>query len=216
MRCIYCGRQMQESSLRDLLAGSDPLCLPCRAQWERKDIRFLLDGIRLDSFYVYNEVFSSCLIQYKECGDEALKDVFLYGLEGKIRRMYRGYTFLMMPSSEEKVNERGFSHLAAMAECLRLPAEEPFEKISHASQKRLGREERLKMAGNIRLKDGAVLPEKIVLFDDTVTTGATLRGALSCFDHEGHRIRICTVSYNRRWNDGRRAGVHCLFRHGNV
>ena len=106
---------------------------------------------------------------------------------------------MMMPSTKKKTEARGFSHLKSMFECLGLPCLEPFEKTEDISQKALGRSARQEMIGAIRLKKDAVLPEKIILCDDTVTTGATLKGALKCLDQKQHTIRICTVSYNERW-----------------
>ena len=212
MKCLLCGRQMQESSLSDLIFGNDLLCRKCRGEWQRKDIAFLLDGVPLDSFYVYNAAFSACLIQYKECGDEALKDVFLSQVKNRLRRRYRGFTLLMMPSTQKKTEARGFSHLKSMFECLGLPCLEPFEKTEDISQKAMGRSARQEMITAIRLKKDIQLPEKIVLCDDTVTTGATLKGALKCLDQKKHTIRICTVSYNARWiTENRPSGIHCLF-----
>ena len=51
----------------------------------------------------------------------------------------------------------------------------------------------------IRLKEGIVLPQKVLLCDDTVTTGATLLGALSVLPQNVGKVRIYTVSANIRW-----------------
>jgi hypothetical protein len=44
------------------------------------------------SEYLYHSMLlPGCLLQYKECGDEALKDVFLYAVKRKkLKRRYRG------------------------------------------------------------------------------------------------------------------------------
>lgn len=199
MRCLMCGKELGYGSLDDIFIGEDPLCTQCRGAWKRKRIRFRLDGVILRSLYVYNEAFSSCLIQYKELGDEALKDVFLYEYRKQFRRRYRGYTLVLMPSSAEKEKLRGFSHLKEMFACTGLLMSEPFVKISGSDQKHRNREERMIMSSSLRLKEGVILPGKILLCDDTVTTGATIRGALNCLrGHEG-KIEIFTVSANRRW-----------------
>jgi competence protein ComFC len=203
MRCLLCGRELGKGSLRDVMIGDDPICEACRKQWKKRKIHFLLNGIRVDSDYVYNEAFASCLIQYKESRDEALKDTFLYEVKRKLKIRYRGYTLLMMPSSTEKQKERGFSHLKRMYECIGLPIMEPFEKMENLSQKGMNKEERKKMSSEIRLVNSHAVPEKIVLCDDTVTTGATLEGALSCLNRKEHSIRIYAVSANERWLKGR-------------
>ena len=199
MRCLLCMKEMGKGSIRDVLFEEDIICEECRRQWEERDISFKMDGIRVRSDYVYNDAFSSCLVQYKECFDEALKDVFLYRQKKKIRRMYRGYTLCMMPSGRKKMEERGFSHLAGMFECVGLPVMEPFGKKDESDQKQKDLKERMKMIDNIVLKEGISLPKKIVLCDDTLTTGSTLKGALSTLDRNRHQIEIYCASMNRRW-----------------
>ena len=85
MRCLLCGCEMQQGSLRDILFNEDIICEACRSKWERKKIDFRLDGIRVRSDYVYNDAFSECLIQYKECCDEALKDLIFFPSIGHLR-----------------------------------------------------------------------------------------------------------------------------------
>ena len=199
MRCLMCGSLMDQGTFRDIFDGSDPLCQTCRQEWQRRKIRFCLDGVRAESSYVYNSAFSRCLIQYKELGDEALKDVFLQEVRSYLKWRYHGYTLCLLPSSAEKQEQRGFSHLAEMFACLKMPVIEPFVKISSRNQKKLGREERLQMKELIRLKEGIVLPQKVLLCDDTVTTGATLLGALSVLPQNVRKVRIYTVSANIRW-----------------
>lgn len=201
MRCLMCGKELGKGSFRDILIGEDPLCTDCRKQWMKRPLVTKLDGIRMDADYEYDAVFSKCLIQYKECGDEALKNVFLYEVKKKLRRRYRGYTLLLMPSSMKKYQERGFSHLRRMYSCLGLPMMEPFIKKDERTQKEMNREERRKMVHDIILDPAYAVPEKIVLCDDTVTSGSTLRGALSCLDRNRHEIRIYCVSANASWYD---------------
>lgn len=198
MRCLLCDGIRERTGLYDALWSDDPLCRACRSQWQRKDIRFHVDGVPLYSCYVYNEAFSSCLIQYKECMDEALAPVFLYGLEEKLRYMYRGYTVVLMPSSQKRITERGFNHLERMMEPLGLPLLDAFDKLTDLPQKSMKAEERENIREYIRLKEGIELPRRIVLADDTMTSGATLRAALSRIDRKRHRIRIFTVSVNPR------------------
>ena len=197
MRCLMCDGIKERTGLYDMLWSDDPLCSKCRMEWERRDIRMRFDGISLYAPYVYNDAFSRCLIQYKECMDEALAEVFLYGLGNRIRRMYPGYTVVLMPSAEEKIRERGFHHLKKMFAPLRMPMADPFEKTQNRSQKSLKADERESIREYIRLRPGAVLPYRILLADDTLTSGATMRAALSLIDVNCHKVRCFAVSLNR-------------------
>ena len=199
MRCLMCGKELGESSFRDIVVGEDPLCSACRKQWEKKHIAFVLDGVRGEADYVYNDAFSSALIQFKECGDEALKDIFLYEVKNKIKRKYRGYTLCYMPSSLEKINSRGFSHLQEMFSCLNMEILDPFFKNTNVSQKENPGYLRKNMSHEIQLKHGVVLSKKLLLVDDTITSGATLKGAIACLSTQQHKIRIYCVSANRSW-----------------
>ena len=179
MRCLMCGEWIGAASFADLFQNPDVLCPECRGSWKRISRRFRFEGRKAYALYAYNDAFSSCLIQFKELGDEALKDVFLYPDRARLRRMYRGRTLVLLPSSEAKRRERGFSHLEELFAGVGLPMLEPFVKTDAGDQKRRTREERRQMRAGIALKPGIVLPKKLVLADDVITTGSTMRGALA-------------------------------------
>ncbi|MBR4164400.1 MAG: hypothetical protein IKR11_12825 [Solobacterium sp.] len=198
-RCILCNKDKRTGDIQDILFGDDPLCFECRKKWERKIIRYRINGIQGEASYVYNDAFSKCLIQFKEMKDEALQDVFLYEVKNRLKRKYKGYTILLLPSSSKKIKERGFHHLQEMFACIGLQMSEPFEKIDDLDQKMLHKKDREKMAYGIRLKEGVHLPKKILLCDDTITTGSTMKGALHCLNRNHHTIRMYTVSANSSW-----------------
>lgn len=201
MRCLLCEKEMN-TDFYDLFLSEDCICQNCRSMWERKDVHFKISGISGYAPYVYNQAYAGCLVQFKECGDEALKDVFFTKVRKRLKRKYSGYTLLLMPSSKRKREARGFDHLKEMYGSLGLDMMSPFLMKEERDQKNRSAAERRKMADNIALPDNIVLPRKIVLADDTVTTGSTLKGALSCLDREKHDIRILCGSCNRRFVKG--------------
>lgn len=198
MYCLMCGKEKSTGFLNDIIFGDDPLCVECRSKWKRMNHTFQIDGISAFSPYLYEDEFSHCLIQFKECGDEALKDVFLFDMQKEFKKKYRGYTLCLMPSSTLK-EARGFSHLQKMFECLKMDILLPFEKVEDSSQKHLSSARRMDMIHGIRLKEQIVLPKKILLCDDTITTGSTIRGALSCLDKDKHNIQVFSISINKSW-----------------
>lgn len=187
-----CGKRMRLSgSLEELLYREDLLCAECRSGWIRSRKRYRLQGISVCALWKYNDAYSSALLQLKECGDEALKDVFLYPFQRRLKRIYRSRVILPMPSSRTKFQKRGFHHLELMTECLGLPVLDCFEKQTEEDQQNKSYAARQKMCSAIRLKENAVIPERVLLFDDVLTTGATLKGALSCLDCTKTDIAIC-------------------------
>ena len=208
MRCLMCHKPMYRDSFSALFQKEDVLCPECRETWKRIGRRFRFEGHDAYALYAYEGGFSECLLQYKELCDEALKPVFLMPDKNRLRRMYRGRTLLLLPSSNESLEYRGFSHLKGMFELLGLPMIEPFEKTDAASQKHLHREERTAMASGIRLKPGIRLPEKIVLADDVITTGSTMRGALSVLPQTADvRIFVCGLTEIKKAGTKRRSGL---------
>lgn len=199
MYCVMCWKEKSTGSLKDILFGEDPLCEDCRKLWQRKQLHFQLDGIDVEAPFLYEEAFSKCLIQFKECGDEALKDIFLYPIRKEFQKKYKRYTLCLMPSSSSKEKERGFSHLQKMFEPMNMPMISPFIKMEDHTQKFLSQSERFRMVHGIQLKNDIVVPKKILLCDDTITTGSTLRGALSTLNKQNHDIKIFCVSANKSW-----------------
>lgn len=193
MNCLMCGKDLfTEGTIEEILFLNDLLCSNCRSKWveNKKDIR--LGPYIVKSSWEYNDAFRSALIQYKECYDEALKDVFLYPVRKKIRHYLRGYTLILMPSTKERMEERGFSHLKFMFSSLKLPMLEPFITESNQNGKTL--KERKEIGKTMYLKENIHLPYKIALVDDVYTTGSTLRAALSNIDAKAHKIKIYTVA----------------------
>ena len=58
--------------------------------------------MEVETFYDYDGMFKSLLLQYKECLDEALNDVFLYELADYTNLSYWGYRICFIPSSAGK------------------------------------------------------------------------------------------------------------------
>ncbi|MCF0114952.1 MAG: ComF family protein [Erysipelotrichaceae bacterium] len=193
-RCLWCHEDIYEGrSLSEVLWKKDVLCGKCRHQWEVNHRKFKINGIEAYSPYIYNDAFASCLIQYKECFDEALAPIFLCEQLTWFKWRYKGYTLIPIPSSYEKVRERGFSHVNKMFEMTGLPILDALEKVKDESQKEKGMKERKKMEEGIRLKEGIILPKKILLVDDVCTTGSSLRGALRVVKGK-RKIKIFTVA----------------------
>ncbi len=193
MKCLMCGKDFDENgSLREILFEEDLLCETCRSGWKENKRNDKVGQYRMKSSWIYNDAFKTCLIQYKEAGDEALKDIFLYPVKKDVKKYLKGYTLLLMPSTKEKLEQRGFSHLKYMFSCLKLPMLDPF--ITEQNQKGKSLKERNAIGKSMYLKENIKLPYKIALVDDVYTTGSTIRGALDCINQKQHKIKIYTVA----------------------
>ncbi|MEE8807434.1 MAG: hypothetical protein SOI44_03325 [Lactimicrobium sp.] len=205
MQCLLCHKEIGSDSLYDLLVSEDVLCSSCRKSWQRIDLHFQIEGVKAYAPWLYEENFSHALIQYKEAGDEALSPVFFQLDKKKLRRKYKNFCVCAMPSSQRKRSMRGFSHLALMYDWLG-DVHDPFGMKQQMDQKAKGME-RERMASNLFLQENLDSKKKILLVDDTVTTGATLRGAL-CALGPGRHVEILCASANHRFvkDHGKRMG----------
>ncbi|MBW9212724.1 MULTISPECIES: ComF family protein [Terrabacteria group] len=198
MRCLLCDER-KNGSLWELFFSKDPLCFECRSSLLRKSICFEFHGVYLRADYVYDVAFSRLLRQFKEQKDEALKSVFLYGLEKKIWWRYRGYTVVFMPSRKDKLQERGFFPLQEIFANIPLQQKTLFKKEGAMDQKDASLEQRLEVGKSISLISDGDIPKRILLVDDTITTGATLKAALDLLKEKEVEIQIYCLSVNQKW-----------------
>ena len=88
-----------------------------------------------------------------------------------------------VPTATGRVRERGFDHAALLArqvaKDLGLPVSRPLGRLGQSRQVGAKRPQRqIQMADKIWVKNrGAVAGQQILLIDDVVTTGATLKEA---------------------------------------
>lgn len=125
------------------------------------------------SLYRYNQAMKTYFQAYKFHGDYLLRMVFAKAIREGLTR-FKGYCLVPVPVSEQTYQERGFNQVEGLlmaANCRYVAILEKDEKVK---QSQLNRDERLQMKNHYRLKQGTVLPERVLLVDDIYTTGATL------------------------------------------
>ena len=112
------------------------------------------------------------------------------------------YAITYIPDSREAFRRRGFDHgqelAAEMAQLCRLPCIDAFERPRSADQRKLGRYDRIKnMQGQLQVRSGLEVPEKLIVVDDVCTTGATIYAACTALREAGatsiHAITFAQV-----------------------
>jgi ComF family protein len=113
-----------------------------------------------------------------------------------------GVVLVPVPLHPSRRRRRGFNQAERLArgvaERTGLGVCDCLERVGpRATQMGLGREERLaRIAGSVRVRAGARVPERVVLVDDVVTTGATLAACAAALRDAGAR-EVRAVAYAR-------------------
>lgn len=149
-----------------------------------------MDKIPIYSLYRYDQEFSRLLIQYKEARDVVLAPVFLSGHIFELRKRYWNKAKILMPSSQEKIKERGFNHLSLMYQDVFNNLESPYIKLSTRKQVGLSKSQRADI--HFDLKQG-VTSKSVVLLDDVITTGSTFKEAIRLLPNK--KIQCFSIAY---------------------
>lgn len=193
MNCLFCDRRIRSYSLRSILWKEDELCLECRRKLKVSRKIVGMEDFKVETFFEYDGIFRDLLLQYKECHDEALKDVFLYDLKEYLEIRYHSYALLLIPSSRKKRAERGFDHLEEMFRTVQLKKASGLYMKKEMSQEGKNSTERKEMIGNF-IYNGPFL-DRILLADDVLTTGSTLKGAYRCLKAHSSDIKVLSLAY---------------------
>ena len=185
MRCLYCDSLIDKVTFKSLFINEDKLCVDCRDRMKLRRRYVSLGNLKVETFYEYDSLFKTLLLQYKECYDEALKDVFLYQIQTYLYIKYHGYEIVLIPSSKKKLEERGFNHLELIFENVGLKINYGLQMKEELIQEGKSINERKLMKDNYIYTGYHI--KKALVVDDVMTTGSSLLGAYnSLFEHTNY------------------------------
>lgn len=191
--CKICFRSIDEGvNLREYLFYDDIICGNCRHKFIENKKTYSYHNLRITAFYLYDDFLESLLFQYKEARDIALADVFLWKKKEEVFDIFRHSTCILMPSSEQKIKERGFHHLERMLECCHVEPISCFEKKDGYKQSTQRASERGKIKEVIKLK--YPIEKDFILFDDVITSGNTLLSAASLLKDSNQIVKAVALS----------------------
>ena len=200
--CLWCNKSIRkEGSFRELFYVDDCLCASCRNQLSYNPRTIMIDDIKVQGLYVYKGMLRDILLQYKENNDEALFPVFLYPYVKALKRRYKGYTIVPVPSSQEMIRSRGFRHVNKMFSLLDLPVRDLLIKTENVEQK--SNRYRKNIGKYFELnEDVKADTERILLVDDIVTSGESMKKCYGLLKEKYAEIKCLTVSYNNSFLTG--------------
>ena len=220
MNCLLCGQttksELTFSSLFLLKDDCSYLCSDCASSFEKisenycpncmkiglstqcQDCKYWCkDGIKVDhkAIFTYNQAMKDFFSQYKFDGDFLLRKVFASVLAEELKK-YRGYQFVVIPLSPERLLERGFNQVEGLVEVAGFSFKDILGKREESASSSKSRLERLATEIPFFIKDGISLSKKILLIDDIYTTGATVNRVKRLFEEAG-ALDVKTVSLVR-------------------
>lgn len=178
--CQACGRSLliasQNPYQKSYLFLEDGLnyCYDCY-RWRQT---YSLQIVRNNSLFNYQKVFKDWIYTYKYLGDCRLAQAMQPFLK-KIDRNYLDYQWLVLPSAPESIEKRLFHPTAYLLKTADIPYLCPF--IYQGDGKRQAEKSRLDRIAlkqpfclDLNVLSKVKFDQKILLFDDVYTTGATM------------------------------------------
>ena len=194
--CKICFNEIKTKRIVNLMMIHNVLCDSCADLFNPIWKRFKLGAYTARAIYHYDETIRTYLYQFKGCYDYELKDVFLYRYLSYLKLKYHRFYIVYVPSYHIDDERRGFNHVKAIFESLKLK-ELPIlkKKTAHkqSDQSSLGRrqiKDVIEIDENTKLKD-----KKVLLVDDIMTTGSTLLTSIELLKSKGAKnIEILVVA----------------------
>ena len=194
--CKICFKEIQVNSLRTL--GSDKYCIcdRCFSKFKPVFIHYKIDGIKGISLYPYDETIKQYIYILKGCYDIELSQGFLQEFASFYRIYFRGYTLIPMPSSKEDDIRREFNHVEEIFKYLNLPYLKILKKTQKYKQSDQAHGKRKDIIKYLKVSNLELIKnKKILLVDDIVTTGSTLKSAIKLLrPGRPKKIKIMTIA----------------------
>ena len=204
MICKVCNEEKNEFNILDPIGvNKHYLCNKCFNKFNVIYEKYKINGIKSLSIYSYDGLIKEMIYQFKGLYDYELKDVFLEYFIDELKVKYLGYIITYAPSSKEDDAKRGYNHVEEIFSCLPNKKVKLFIKKDNYKQSDIKYKDRNKIINHITLiKENIKWIKKVLIVDDVLTSGNTLKACASLLNKEGIKdIQFLTISkvveYNR-------------------
>lgn len=193
--CKICFKPIQITSIATFLFKNLTVCEPCFDMFRPIYESFIFEGVSAYAAYHYDDFIKEKLYLLKGCHDYELKDIFFDRQQHLLRFKYAGYTIVPIPSWAPDDEARGFNHVEAIFSHLKLPMLKILFKTRKHKQSDLSYSKRLEVKNLFVIADVDISKKNILLVDDVMTSGSSLRACLSLIKSKRpQKIKILLLS----------------------
>lgn len=195
--CKVCFKNIKLNSFHHLFNNKNVLCDKCITELNPVFHKFKIGRYKAYSLYIYDERIQELFYQYKHSEDYELKDIFINNYLDELSLKYNGFYMVPIPSYYEDDKRRGYNHVKVIFNNLDLRMIDCLYKTKDVKQKELSKKERSKIGEFISIKKDVNLKnKKILIVDDVITTGSSMRAAINLIEkHKPKKIEILSVAY---------------------
>lgn len=191
--CLVCEQSLVRGMQLISLLLEDPLCFNCRKSLNLKIRRRQFEGHSLYTMYEYEHI-KQHLIRFKDYLDIPLGHIFLKPYMPFLNVLFKGYTIVAIPSSESMIQRRGFHHLNILLSNCKLPIVSCLIKKDEIQRFQKNRDVVFTLSKTVSF-------DKVLIFDDVVTSGNSLKAALKVLRPLSSKIVLLSIANNYRGGD---------------
>ncbi len=185
--CGNCGK---------LLISEKNFCTSCRTKIEKEDLSFY---DKVFAIYPYQGMGGKILRQWKNQNVRSIAELFSASIFHFVnsKEELKNINIVPVPPRPKKLKTKGWDQIEDMACILEsfygINISRYLKREDGTSQKSLSKEKRkTNLKGKIHLKNnGIILPEKLIILDDVITTGATLNFCAQVLKDAGCKKVYC-------------------------
>lgn len=196
MICKVCNKLKNEFYLNDFLGiKKHNICYECFDKFPIIKEKTMINNYECLSIYSYKDQMKELIYQFKALKDYELKDVFLEFFIEELEEKYFNYVITFVPSFHLDNKNRGFNHVEAIFSNFRNKKINLFTKKENYKQSNQKFKDRKNIRKIIEIDKHKVKGlKKVLIVDDVLTSGNTLKACSSLLSKEGVKdIKLLTV-----------------------
>lgn len=201
MYCLLCDRPIQHDASWGKLFQKrvhDEACAACMTKFERVAIQPYEEA---ETLFYYNDAMRDYVHRYKFGQDVALAHVFKKDLRAVLKK-YKNATFVPIPLHKQKLPQRTFSQVDELLKAAQIPFIHLLEKMTLDSQSEKSHIERKQTVTLFRRNRTNLKKDAhVVLVDDIITTGTTIRLARETLEADGFTNISAVVLISARFRE---------------